>query len=141
MINTNELRRGNLIKHVPIADSAKIIKPAMLGHFEVEEIRPASISVTELSTTLPFAFTMADAEGIPLTPELLERCGFLPREHLGDYFRHVSKYGDILILKDARVKICASNSTAAIFREIFFLHELQNLFYSLTREELVIKDK
>jgi hypothetical protein len=105
MVQANELRIGNWItddKGIP---------------FKVDEIRH---------------WYYSDAEPIPLTPEILEKCGF-EREGLQcDY-----TLGDVDLYESGngyRFGI----SGYVMQHEIGSLHQLQNLNYALTGVELTI---
>lgn len=78
-------------------------------------------------------------EPIPLTPEILEKCGFEKYDYypdcecykVGNYF--VSMSEDIWLHQSIGKK------QAVILREnMSYLHQLQNLYYALTNTELPI---
>ncbi len=76
---------------------------------------------------------------IPLTPEILEKCGFEKDEH--DF--------ELKINFEARLKWSAEDNPAKEVtlwlhndypaQSIFYLHQLQNLYFALTGEELEVK--
>lgn len=69
---------------------------------------------------------------IPLTEEILLKCGFNETEKLpGTQKRYEKK----------KIKISISNSGNFYTNKIqvIYLHQLQNLYYALTNEELTIK--
>jgi hypothetical protein len=75
---------------------------------------------------------------IPLTPALLEICGF--RWEAGDWCKHVSLPDG----KEQQLLVCRQNGGWHIqsFPIPFpprYLHQLQNLYYALTGQELVIE--
>jgi hypothetical protein len=67
---------------------------------------------------------------IPLTPEILEKCGFV-FERINFYWKDpmsiVSLGGGFLYLANQR------------HVNIFYLHQLQNLYFALTNSELTFK--
>lgn len=77
---------------------------------------------------------------IPLTEEILLRCGFVNKGYgsLGYVFARslsccITKSGDYFAFRVNTI------SVANVFiREIKYLHELQNLYYAITGEELKI---
>jgi hypothetical protein len=73
-----------------------------------------------------------ELEGIPLTPEILEKCG-KRMEPPNEDFYFVGKY-------TIKVKInnIAFIIAPAIYIDIEYLHQLQNLYHALTGEELTI---
>lgn len=66
---------------------------------------------------------------IPLTPEILEKCGFVRNELMAKH-NTVIWYGDHIGVKGILgvVKPC----------ECGYLHQLQNLYFALTGEELTV---
>ena len=95
------------------------------------------------------------ARGVPLTPEWLERCGFVKLTHLGkkEHTIYVDEglsieaceYDQLII----RLVICQDNydeniniGAFIVYRDIKdckHVHQLQNLYFALTGEELKIK--
>jgi hypothetical protein len=84
------------------------------------------------------------SEPIPLTPEILEKCGFVK----SDRFENVWFFeGDLALQKDSCfwwtncwvVTDANEFETLAQFREIQHLHQLQNLIHCLRGKELEIK--
>jgi hypothetical protein len=116
MINTNELMIGNWVmyKNTPL---------------KVVEILSYTVSVD--GGGLPFIYDKLDP--IPLTPELLEKCGFK---------RFNSKYK--LIVDDGLGSILTVNeingdySLSCFPIEFQYLHILQNLVKLLTGKELEV---
>jgi hypothetical protein len=130
MIKVNELRVGNLVVYkqdndeLPVlkidGDSKKIFIDLLLGlNMEVDE---------------------QDIDPIPLTSELLERCGFNKGNKYG--LRNFwDGPGDICLAdidKENAYRLYGSEWT--IGQNIKYLHHLQNLYYALTGEELQIKN-
>lgn len=82
------------------------------------------------------------AEGIPLTPELLWRCGFT---HEGDMGIIGIQIGNQLWLEcvneewSLTPEVWPSGSILSFWNPPKYLHQLQNLFFDLTGEELQIK--
>lgn len=82
-----------------------------------------------------------DLQGIPLTPEILEKCGFVFKSGDSDndwYFKNIKH---IVLSADESTgfnTVFVSCGAYAI-TEITYLHQLQNLFFSLTGEELNVK--
>lgn len=99
------------------------------------------VEVTELSLesigTEDSLFHAEDANGIELTPEWLERFGFeYERQTNGGYERW-----EIKTTKGRRIKLLDKKFTwgAGEYSDyILHVHQLQNLYLSLTGEELAI---
>jgi hypothetical protein len=118
MINPKELRLGNIIlldnKHKRI------------------------VSYLEIDTDCSRWFT-----GIPLTPEILEKCGF---ETTGDFKNNITcDFKSKKLWNGAQVNIYSRhkrfyywmNETYNI--ELKSLHQLMNIFFALTNTELIYK--
>ena len=78
---------------------------------------------------------------VPLTEEWLERFGFELPAHswIGDKF-HLSEYGKGSKHQNGGVWVVAMNKNNAIIAEIQYVHQLQNLYFALTGQELTIKE-
>ena len=76
-------------------------------------------------------------EPIPLTEEWLTRFGFRLPAHswIGDKF-HLSEYGKGSKYPNGKMWVVAMNKNNAIIAEIKHVHQLQNLYFALTGEEL-----
>lgn len=123
MIQTNELRIGNWVRDT---ESDMNIKVAGLDPYE--------IFVGEIDEEKEI-YDCRDIEPIPLADELLEKCGF---KDTGDNVFIHNLYFDIYKDKDGYYPYnfhegvcfgCAIDS----------LHQLQNIFFSLTGKELEIE--
>lgn len=79
---------------------------------------------------------------IPFTPSILEKCGFNCRQGSSIYRRDISyideDYPCSLQLSGSGIQI-ARSGIGAICAPVFNLHQLQNLFWCLTGEELNYK--
>jgi len=88
-------------------------------------------------------------EPIPLTPEILEKCGFSDNDYKTGYIGINIKAGGITtefvltkpkLLGEFQNHFCWEFRAGNIpfFLELEFLHQLQNLYFALTGEELHI---
>ena len=84
--------------------------------------------------------TNNQAEGIPLTEEILLKCGF---KKINDSFRYVLNiceyefwYYEIGVAL-SKIEICIHRDEYYV-NNIYALHQLQNLYFALTGEELKI---
>lgn len=73
---------------------------------------------------------------ITITSNWLTDFGFEYREHLNDYYRHLFNGYILIIQPRGETKICAPNASPCNLPQILYIHQLQNLFYSLTQKEL-----
>jgi len=86
------------------------------------------------------SIALQDLHPIPLTPEILEKCGFkklnnawVPIDYSAtDYFKWSFTIWDN---KDGTYRY----NSAEFIPELKYLHQLQNLYYALTGEELIYK--
>lgn len=129
MISANELRIGNVIQVI----DGNII--------EVESIdfRQYGINLTE--SCIPLYYS-SDIYGIPLTEEILLKCGF----------EKINRHGEIYFLNGDCFELhqfnqyghfsytCGDNLKGNfVSTRIDSLHQLQNLYFALTGKELEIK--
>jgi hypothetical protein len=73
---------------------------------------------------------------IPLTPELLDRCGFVKEGILYHYGKFSIAFGDTIITSDGRTYF---NSWAILDHSPKYLHQIQNIYHALTGNELEVK--
>ena len=94
---------------------------------------------------LPFTWQEAKYihlfEPIPLTPEILEKCGFENKKQNGLFELIIGRVRLNLIFVNSEDSVYFITSAASSFGMVHFphqrhLHQLQNLFYALTGEEL-----
>ena len=118
MIKTNELRIGNLVF---LNDKQKVWK--ILEGFDIDEM-------TENSTVDP----------IVLTEEWLSKAGF-EKSFTNDFWYSI-KIGDkrLLVSTLGNIEIEKWDRTMIAFPDICkYVHQLQNLYFALTGNELNIK--
>ena len=130
MIKVNELRVGNLVIYtqdndeLPVlkidGDSKRIFLDLLLGvNMEVRE---------------------QDIDPIPLTPKWLEKCRFEQRGKSSDY-----KYGRYWVIDDFEIVesdqggYLLFGSEWPLGKSFNHVHQLQNIYFALTGEELTIK--
>lgn len=117
-MNTTDLRRGNLILTSKDAGGNKFLRSI------VEEIKSDSIVVDGERAVM-----IADCAGIPLTEEWLLKFGF-------------EKSSDGKFYKDSRFTIYQRGVYFGLiggslsWNEFKYVHQLQNLYYVLTGEDL-----
>lgn len=79
-------------------------------------------------------------EPIPLTPEILEACGFVKRKEMfykGEYCININDR-DVLVGSRGTIFNGDPNYGVGINYELKYLHQLQNLYFALTGEELTV---
>lgn len=125
-MKAQELRINNWVKHPK-------------GHYlQVREILQPALSVKGTGGVRD-ELIYSDVSPIPLTPEILEKCGF----EWSIYHQAFHKIGFVFDLSERHVRgyylHISRNNSIIICPEILHLHQLQNLIYALTGEELEFK--
>lgn len=120
MIDPKELRIGNWVK--------------IRGQFIVQVLD--HITLTWFAYSQHQACGYSDTEPIPLTPEILERCRFESRG--GFYYVHANINHYFEIAPNIRGFKLSVNGNEYEMGEVFLsLHQLQNIYFALTGEELI----
>jgi len=124
MLHSTSLRIGNWVQ-APLGEYMKV---EQLGHPENSDYIFARMADGQ-------GFGQNNFEGIPLSPEILEKCGFKVVNHVHGY--------SFYTLHSSRINKCALD----IYKEktlwmgynvsrCDYLHQLQNLYWCLTGTEL-----
>lgn len=129
-LNANELRIGNTVAD---SDGRQGI---------VNVIYPDCIDV--LFDTDPWRMYITNVRGVALTPEILVRCGFVKssRHQFNNHDANGYVLGSVLIWMSwmdpfAWVNVSSAHIDGSYLQpEIKHLHQLQNLYFSLTNTEL-----
>jgi len=107
-----------------------------------------TVSMIEESGTIWFAemdghsYDLEDNDigGIPISPDSLEKCGFYDNNKPGVYNLYIGALEKISFsVVDPFISYIAHDRFLREFRNILYLHQLQNLFYILTGEELNVQ--
>lgn len=125
MIKANELRRFN---KVVFAEDGTV--------FDVLLIEEAGLMVKNEEEE--FWCEIDQFDGIPLTEEWLLRMGFEKTEKEW-YFLNVCNDWTYLYWNKEGIFELSVNKHSVIFQNITSVHQLQNLYFALTGEELEIK--
>lgn len=138
MIHTNELMLGNCVE---------------LGngnYVKITGITDISCSYVDSKTNEAHVCSKTSLHGIPITEELLEKCGFIRSSLYDDggncFFIGLLKSwiidGEMLLkahcIDSEFTKINREMAVSEIYK-IHFLHELQNAYFMLTKKHLEIK--
>lgn len=131
MIDTQELRLGNYLKKIK-----DIVKVTSFSH--------SLISVTIVGTSNQILCLPLELEPISLTEDILLKCGFEKDDTGVDMFD--PDYAEWYQMEFPVIGIlCQSSDKKYLFDEntdtlrIQYLHQLQNLFFDLTGEELEVE--
>lgn len=130
MIKASELRLGNIVWE------SNSFTP---GAEDYNEIVIASINDIDkvIRDDLGNGYSYDSLYPIPLTPEWLERCGFKRDPDTNNYDIPTYSFGGLIMRKEN--KIWRFIYKEKRLRTINYLHQLQNLYFALTGEELTIK--
>jgi len=146
MIQPNELRKGNLFN--PISRRTKIHLPQTSVIFEVVEILLFRVTAVLYGTnpaqveSLP-EFRYADLSPIPLTPEILEKCGFVfrnftyPDGSKADLYSYkIFQITEYYTGEGFGMSWIVASTLSCCNIQLLYLHQLQNLYHALTGQEL-----
>ena len=124
MIKANDLRIGNWVTDY-YGSNGTLVSIHKGGSYRVE--------VDETIT----AWGEENIKGIPLTPEILEKCGFeKSSDPYGGYLSQQLENGKLRIAQDDNGFYHDAGFSKP---RINHLHQLQNLYFALTGTELTIK--
>lgn len=139
MINASELRIGNYIRSNPNGGDGTVIRLHTIGNSTVHgesldgQLKNLKIDLDRWN------------EPIPLTPEILQKCGFDKNEDAGNWH---SPEHTIYSTKGISVGVKGDyigwyNSSeddfySSYYPQLKYVHQLQNLYFALTGNELKI---
>lgn len=140
MIKTNEVRRGNLVAYA-IKDSKGNVPAAFKKPLIVDEIRDSFFMITD-NLGFEMQFAESQLEGVPLTPGILKAMGFIWKS-TDEGPQCEMKGTDFVLFDDGSVGVggWVYSDFVHVGNSAKFLHQLQNLFFALTGEELNIPYK
>ena len=127
-MKANELRIGNYVMIDTINKLGVIVR--------VISIENGHILATEEKGAIQLLRDVKDVKPIPLTKELLLKCGMKIsfKNETGELYKFVVKG----FLVNPHITVKYGNPITFRSREIY-LHDLQNIYYVLTGEELEVK--
>lgn len=142
MIKANELRLGNYFHPNSISNGIRI--PSTAIWYKVGAINNfGEIEVNDPHRKETLVFSTKEIDPIPLTPEILEKSGFK-----NQYEHYWIKDKELLLTLDKFwwwTNYWTPDDEFGIealvpYKEISYVHQLQNLYFSLTGQELSIKE-
>lgn len=142
MIQANELRVNNLVKRNDLEGiySIRGVCKDRVHPIELEELFKDSQGN---NAVYGCQCTLSELEPIPLTPAILEKSGFVKTDHV----HPLTKYSDYrlgncvasAIESGVEIEYCGLDIEERTYIiKIKSLHQLQNLYFALTGEELTI---
>lgn len=130
MIHTNELMLGNWVEYATGLNGEKRSIPMYVKAIDEDE---ALLSFEGNEADL-FIIEDKDLLGIPITEELLEKCGF----RCDWKYNKIWELGCVLFeFEDSRKWVLCRWGQR--IENIEFLHELQNAYFMLTKKHLDVK--
>ena len=146
-MKANELRIGNLVSITCEAkkDVADTCHLDYLSELARDYFIIGNFSTDEINVFIGkelIEFSLSEIEPIPLTAEWFEKCGgriggeqvlfiSMPKIKAELHFE-MKPYGNVVVLK--------SDFGEFVPEDIKYVHQLQNLYFALTGEELTIKE-
>jgi len=124
MIKPNELRIGNLVYHYEWNKLGKKLTP---DSGRVTAINGKSVTVGP--------YQRAKIEGIPLTQEILEKCGFKKFERQRGIVQWENEAGHTVEYTNGEWSLSPEFN---FWIDVKYLHQLQNLYFALTGQELEV---
>ena len=149
MIKVNELRLNNIVTvdnpeyHPRLKDVPLRVKEVICNHIDNEEEYVISLEHVSMipnklySTYWQF---IGFIKPIELTEDVLMKCGFRKHKLMGydSNFTYSIFMGGEVINITAIYNADFSIMLHSVARKIKYLHELQNLYYAITKEELEV---
>jgi hypothetical protein len=130
MIASNELRKGNF---VTVDGTVCFVTQIM---WDKVEVKPTSGDADYRQCAYD------EIQPIPATTQILEKCKLEKQERF--HYSNVFKKGSFTINQlrdDIEVSFGISSNPAIIFKGNLNLHQMQNLYFALVGEELMIEFK
>lgn len=141
----NQLNESNMVKALQLRIGNFIYSPYHGKQMQVDEISDKFLVLND-GMKLQIWFDNYEFEGIPLTTQVLEAFGFIRINKASALFVKCSNEADnecfILQSKedtyhDWIVTYTYGSQKVVLKRTIRYLHELQNMYYNFTGEELL----
>lgn len=133
MIKANELRVGNWVNRNDL-DGVYTVRSVC-----IDRVHPINLIERDSVKNINWACecALSELEPIPLTPEILEKAGF-EEDKLHECYVIWNSVSNVAIeFFDNQLQLVGQNSAEEI-GHIKHLHQLQNLYFALTGEELNI---
>lgn len=128
-MRVEELRIGNIIE-------------TPMGCQSIGGVCQAETPYIRLNGNMHIGYRLTNCKPIPLTEDILLKCGFVSKGKnlLGHIFAKSFVHYYVTNKRDNfAFRMNTPNDTSVFIREIEYLHELQNLYFAITGEELEVK--
>lgn len=138
----NDLRLGNWVKIDAGVGKVCCLMTVEFENYSLDEDMPIIVEVEGYGC--PRSCTLEEVEGVPITEEILLGCGFRKKHSpIMGYVTYSiyrdSKYYGYLSCLNVYFKNDKYFVKEIGMGEISYVHELQNVFYFVNREELEVK--
>ena len=128
-MKTTELRIGNFISRNDLGDDSERIEIII-------ELGKMALTTGPINVMCEYD----EIKPIPLTEEWLVKFGWGKGEFDSEYIDNVSLKQEVLVYNvNAKMLCIETNRDIMEISHILYVHQLQNLFFALTGEELTIK--
>jgi hypothetical protein len=131
-LKAQDLRVGNLFYPINRKNNIHLVDEIPFIIMEVTQINvKAHLLSKQTHQVLKYdEFSIRDISPIPITEDILLKCGFV----VGEVFKSTFRVGNFCVYKEDVFWYDIQNDCV----EITYLHELQNLYFALTKTELEI---
>ena len=129
-MKANEFRIGNYVNEKYWSEVTKT--------FDYSLIIVNAIYKTHIVCQDDSAYNLDDIEPIKLTEEILLKCGFW---QYGSDKKAFEIHDVIISFTEKKIWIAQSGAHEAEVNLVEYLHQLQNLYFALTNEELTFNNK
>lgn len=130
-MKANELRIGNIVKDAK--QDYQGVVTGILSDYLAQVTYPSGVTAKEYPEELA---------PIPLTEDWLLRAGFERDRTLSGISFHNFRFNDIELYAPDKEGWCAAYCSYDIFKlSIKYVHQLQNLYFALTGDELTFTDQ
>lgn len=136
MIDAKDLRIGNFVSFSPSGKAKQVRDRSVV----VLRLLEKSCIVNDKGLELELFYESASLLPIPLTPEILGKCSWFKKLNQDEFVfaRYSIREDESFDEPCFGFYILGNDKNFHWIRNIFYLHQLQNLFYSLTGSELEI---
>ena len=139
-MKANELRVGNLV--YPFINSAEVGEEEVIEILEIGEH-----CKVKWEDDIMYRY-IEDLSPIPLTEEILLKCGFEKlkgKKNENTFMNADLNFGNPVLKLNDYTRLCTNGGYEYLFLDGFrlpckYLHQLQNLYFALTGNELTIKE-
>ncbi len=132
-MKASELRIGNLVLD-PVLGIVKVVD---ILSTNVIGVQTSHLKVNKVKSTKTFMVDVEDLQPIPLNEEKLLKFGWEQYHNTNHYF--IGELTICYVNKNLGFKIAYLDMVAIDSISIKYVHQLQNLYFALTGEELKLK--